>query len=96
MTAARSERPTLVLVTSRLPWPLTHGFAIKNYWLLKMLARRYAVVLHVVTRETPTPDDRAQIRQLCERLHIHRPRLADVVLAAVAGLVRGTTCSTTA
>ncbi|HVD92702.1 MAG TPA: glycosyltransferase family 4 protein [Vicinamibacterales bacterium] len=60
-----TSRPTLLAVTSELPWPLSSGGHIRTFHLLKALARRFEVKLVV-----PSPRGEAEGRMTVARAGI--------------------------
>lgn len=67
----------IVVVTTRFPWPLTNGFANKNYWLIRGLSKNYLVDLHVIQRGTVSSSDIQNIRSFCQSVHTYRPSILD-------------------
>ena len=65
-----TSRPTLLAVTSELPWPLSSGGHLRTFHLLKGLAQRFDVRLVV-----PSPREEAEARLTIARAGI---RLHDV------------------
>jgi glycosyltransferase involved in cell wall biosynthesis len=77
----------LILVTSRFPLPLTSGFAIKNYWLIKGLSVHFSIDLFIIQRKKVTDEDRCEIEKYCNSVQIFKPRLIDYILGLIRSLV---------
>lgn len=84
---AFTPRPVIVFITSRFPWPLTNGFAIKNYWLLRALSNVYRVRLHIIGRSRPDATSFTEVEKYCEVVHFHNPSLLDTTFAVFRTLV---------
>jgi glycosyltransferase involved in cell wall biosynthesis len=78
----------LLLVTTRFPWPLTNGFANKNYWLIRGLCMDFSIELHVVQRGHVSNSDFDQIAPFCAAVHVYRPGLLDVLFGLVPVVLR--------
>jgi GT2 family glycosyltransferase len=72
LPASQDHRPLLVLVTSRFPWPLDHGFAIRIHWMLRYLRPRFRLHLHVVGSAPATPEALQAVKSICENVTLHR------------------------
>ena len=63
-----SDRPRVLYVTHRVPFPPDKGDRIRNYHVLRQLAKRARVWLLALADE-PVPDStRAELARLCERV----------------------------
>jgi glycosyltransferase involved in cell wall biosynthesis len=78
----------VVIVTTRFPWPLTNGFANKNYWLIRGLSKKFLIDLHVIQRAPVSLSDVENIKNFCHSVHIHRPSILDLVYRLVSVVLR--------
>lgn len=72
-------KKTLVLVTTRFPWPLTNGFASKNYWLIRGLCDKYDIDLHVIQFNEVGSQEAAKVAPYCRSINIYKPNFFDIV-----------------
>ena len=78
----------LTLITTRFPWPLTNGFANKNYWLIKGLSDGYAIDLHVIQRAPVPKGDLDRIRGYCKSVNVYRPSLLNIAYGFFRALIK--------
>jgi sugar transferase (PEP-CTERM/EpsH1 system associated) len=64
------DRPNILYLTHRVPFPLDKGERIRHFHLLKFLSRRANVHLACLADEPVADGTTATLRQLCERLAI--------------------------
>jgi sugar transferase (PEP-CTERM/EpsH1 system associated) len=62
--------PTILYLTHRVPFPPDKGDRIRNYHLLRQLARRGRVWLGCLADEPVTAEVRAELDRLCERVAV--------------------------
>jgi GT2 family glycosyltransferase/glycosyltransferase involved in cell wall biosynthesis len=62
----RAERPVVLVASPYLPFPLTHGGAVRMYNLLRRAARDFDLVLVCFTEELASPP--AEVLELCVEL----------------------------
>ena len=60
----------VLYLTHRVPFPPDKGDRIRNYHVLRQLARRGAVWLACLADEPATPEIEAELRRICERVAI--------------------------
>lgn len=70
----------LVLISTRFPWPLTNGFANKNYWLVRGLSDTYEIHLHIIQNKDVADDDLKTVKKYCKSIKIYRPSFLDIIL----------------
>lgn len=61
--------PSLLFLTQVLPYPLVGGAKIRAYYMLRTLARRYAVTLVSFVRDDDRPGDIDHLRHFCHAVH---------------------------
>lgn len=83
-----NNKKKITLVTTRFPWPLTNGFANKNYWLIRGLSKKFDIDLYVIQHYAVTKSDIAQIESFCKEIKIFRPSPIDIVIGIVISLLR--------
>lgn len=76
----------ITLITTRFPWPLTNGFANKNYWLIKGLSKKFDIDLNVIQHHVVSESDFKQIKPFCKTINVFRPSLIDIVIGLVISL----------
>lgn len=77
----------LVLVTTRFPWPLTNGFASKNYWLIRGLCDEYDIDLHVIQFASVSNRDVSNISVYCNSINIYKPSLMDIAFGVISSII---------
>lgn len=77
---------TITLVTTRFPWPLTNGFANKNFWLIRGLSLRFRVRLHVVEYRQITDGDLKAVENYCQSVQIYRPSIFDITVGLLKSI----------
>ena len=79
--------PKLVLISTRFPWPLTNGFANKNYWLVRGLSDTYEIHLHIIQNKDVADDDLKMVEEYCKSIKIYRPSFLDIILGLLKSLL---------
>jgi glycosyltransferase involved in cell wall biosynthesis len=69
-----------VLVTTRFPWPLTNGFASKNYWLIKGLHDEFEIDLFVIQFGAVSDSDQSMVTPFCNSINIYQPTTLDIIV----------------
>lgn len=82
-------RPILVVTTGRYPWPLDHGFANKNYWMIRLLSRDFRIRFHPVCYGKVDAEAINALRPFCETISVHRPGWFSCAWALLACLWNG-------
>ena len=77
----------VLIVTSRFPWPLTNGFANKNYWLIRGLSDKYEITLCVIQSKPVLPSGIDKISEFCKDINIYRPTLFDMICRAFRSFI---------
>jgi glycosyltransferase involved in cell wall biosynthesis len=77
----------LIIITTRFPWPLTNGFANKNYWLIRGLSESYEVNLHIIQNKNVEEEDIRNVKEYCKSIHIYRPNFFDISTGLVNSLL---------
>src|SRR4051794_5202503 len=84
-----SPAQRVLYLTHRVPFPPDKGDRIRNYHLLRQLARRGRVWLGCLADEPVGPEVRAELERLCERVAVvpagGRVRWARAGLSLLAG-----------
>jgi glycosyltransferase involved in cell wall biosynthesis len=78
----------LVLISTRFPWPLTNGFANKNYWLVRGLSDTYEIYLHIVQYKKTTDSDLNMVKDYCNTIKIYRPTFFDILTGLLKSLLQ--------
>lgn len=64
----------LLVVLSRMPYPLEKGDKLRAYHLIKRLAKRHEVYLFCLSDQRTKPEDEAHLRSFCKHLQVvHLP-----------------------
>jgi polysaccharide biosynthesis protein PslH len=69
----------LLVITSRIPWPLEKGDKLRMYHQLRLLAQEHEIILCALNDGKQHPDADAELRKFCKHIHyIHysKPTLA--------------------
>lgn len=75
----------LLVVLSRMPYPLEKGDKLRAYHLVKRLAKRHEVYLFCLSDQPTTAADEAHLRGFCRHLRvIHLPRWRILLRGATA------------
>lgn len=85
--------PTLLYLAHRVPYPPDKGDRIRNFHVLKAVARRAAVHLACLADEPVRDEDVAALRRHCARLAIVPVRRASRWVRAAAALALGGTAT---
>lgn len=83
-----TNKKKITLVTTRFPWPLTNGFANKNYWLIRGLSKKYDIDLHVIQNYAVSKSDIAQIKSFCKTINIFQPSLIDMAIGIAISFIK--------
>lgn len=62
---AKAGRPEIAIVTPYLPWPMSHGGAVRMYYLIREAAREFNIHLVSFGDETSEP---GPLTELCSRI----------------------------
>jgi glycosyltransferase involved in cell wall biosynthesis len=83
-------RPSLVVLTSRFPYPLEKGDKLRLYFQIKSLSGEFDIYLFSITDQETSSNDIEQIRPLVKELHILRldflTRCVGVLSALFSGI----------
>ncbi len=82
-----TKKKVLTVVTTRFPWPLTSGFANKNYWLIKLLAPHFLINLHVITHATISVEDFKMVNNYCEKITVYKPNSCDLIFGVMKSVL---------
>ena len=77
----------LLIITTRLPWPLTSGFSNKNYQLIKGLSSKYSIVLCVIQQKKVSDEDLMQVSHFCKEVKIFHPTFFDIFVGFFRSLL---------
>jgi len=75
-----NQRKTILIVTTRFPWPLDDGFANKNYYLIKGLSCKYEIDLCVIQDGDVTKESLNKITPFCRSIEIFKPSILEKVI----------------
>jgi glycosyltransferase involved in cell wall biosynthesis len=78
----------IIFVTSRFPFPLTGGFEIKNFQLIKALSKSYDISAHFIQSEIPSDADVEKLSQYCS-IYLHRPQISEVIIRLFTNFILG-------
>jgi len=80
----------ILVILSRVPYPLEKGDKLRAYHHLRLLSQRHEVVVVALADEPIHPDARSQLMRFCSECHvIHLPwisRLINLVAASFRGI----------
>ncbi|HAQ64505.1 MAG TPA: hypothetical protein DCR43_01395 [Bacteroidales bacterium] len=62
----------ILVLLSRVPWPLEKGDKLRAYHQIRHLAQRHTVILFAVTHQKLHTDALTQIAQICDQVHIEK------------------------
>jgi sugar transferase (PEP-CTERM/EpsH1 system associated) len=82
-----SDKPSMLMVLSRFPFPLEKGDKLRAFHHLKELSTHYSVHLHCLTDHLVTPENRKEVEQYCSSLQIHFLPRWKSLLNCLKGLV---------
>jgi glycosyltransferase involved in cell wall biosynthesis len=77
----------MVFVTTRFPWPLTNGFATKNFWLIRGLSLEYDIDLHVIQFASVVDGDLLQIASYCNSINVYQPSYWDILFGLAKSVI---------
>jgi len=76
----------ILVILSRLPYPLEKGDKLRAYHQLRELNKRHEIVLCCLTDETPAEEDLSEVRKICTELHVLRLTKWRIYLNLIAGI----------
>lgn len=88
-----SDRPRLLMLTHRLPYPPDKGERIRSYHMLRRLSRHYQVHLASLTDQPPTLDHWRHLERYTQRITLWPQRRFGAKLRAAGSLARGRSIS---
>ncbi len=62
----------ILVLLSRVPWPLEKGDKLRAYHQIRYLAMRHTVVLFAVTHHNLHPEALSQLEKICHQVHIEK------------------------
>lgn len=65
-----SNKPTLLMIVSRFPYPLEKGDKLRAYYQIKELSVHYDIALVAVSDQKVLPEHYRQLEQFCVSIHI--------------------------
>lgn len=81
------NKKKIVLISTRFPWPLTNGFANKNYWLVRGLSDAYEIHLYIIQDKDVADCDLKMVKGYCKSIKIYRPSFLDIALGLLKSLL---------
>lgn len=78
---------SLIVVTTRFPWPLTNGFANKNYWLIRGLAKDFDIDLFVIQHKVVDEYQLSKISPYCKSIKVYKPTVLDLIKGAINSIL---------
>lgn len=82
------SKKKLVLITTRFPWPLTNGFANKNYWLIRGLSDEYDIDLHVIQNSSVPENYLGSVEKYCHSIKLYKPNFLDLTYGFILSLIK--------
>lgn len=64
-----SDKPKLLMITSRVPWPLEKGDKLRAWYQLRELSKRFEIVLASINDGPVHPDAEGQLSKYCSEVH---------------------------
>ena len=84
------SKPKLMVLTARFPYPLEKGDKLRVFYQIKVLAKKFEIILISVTDEPIHNHDYQEVKQYCSRIYtFHRSKLMiakNMLLALKNGL----------
>lgn len=69
-------KPKLMVLTTRFPYPLEKGDKLRVFYQIKVLSKKFEIILVSLTDEAIHPHDYEEIKQYCSRIYpFHRSKL---------------------
>lgn len=65
-----SEKPKMIVMLSRFPFPLEKGDKLRAYHQIRELKETYALTIICITHQPISSESRNEIQQYCEKLHV--------------------------
>ena len=76
----KDSKKKIIFISSRFPWPLSGGFEIKNYHLLKTLSKFYDIDAHFIQYSKPSPEALSAVVTFCKKVQVYKPSFFDVII----------------
>ncbi len=69
-------KPKLMVLTTRFPYPLEKGDKLRVFYQIKVLSKKFEIILVSLTDEAIHPHDYEEVKQYCSRIYpFHRSKL---------------------
>lgn len=79
----------LLVLTSRFPYPIEKGDKLRIYHQLRLLSKRYELVLVSLTDQPIAPEDQAHIEDMVARLYVFRLQKVGIFWHLLKALILG-------
>jgi sugar transferase (PEP-CTERM/EpsH1 system associated) len=79
----------ILVITSRVPWPLEKGDKLRAYHQLRLLAGKHEVILCALNDTALHPDAEKELKKFCREVHAIRLGKAGIFFSMIRGLFNG-------
>lgn len=81
-----SNKPKLLYITSRVPWPLEKGDKLRAWYQLRELSKRFEIIL-VSLHDSPLhPDAEKQLSRYCSELNFYYMSRGEMLMNMLSGV----------
>ncbi|NBN98126.1 MAG: hypothetical protein EBV19_02650 [Flavobacteriia bacterium] len=80
------NKPTLVFIASRFPYPLEKGDKLRSYNLIQGLSEQYSILLIIVSNEPVLEPWKKKLEPLVSEMHVFRLNRALMVMRLLMNL----------
>lgn len=79
----------ILVITSRLPYPLEKGDKLRIYHQMRILSQRHEVSLFALSDLLPKPGDVNEIQQICTHLDLHTIGKSSIITGLIRAMMKG-------
>ncbi len=79
----------LLILTSRVPWPLDKGDKLRIYHQIRYLSKDYDVELIALSTENENPNSKDELLKYCSKVHFINISKFDIIIGLIRAYFRG-------
>lgn len=81
-----SEKPKLLFITSRVPWPLEKGDKLRAWYQLRELSKRFDITLASIHGKPLHPEAETQLKKYCTEVHFFYMSRGEMLMNMFSGI----------
>ncbi len=79
----------LLILTSRVPWPLDKGDKLRIYHQIRYLSEKFDVELIALSSEKENPDSKQELLKYCSKVHFINISKVNIILGVIRAYFKG-------